>query len=104
MNEILYMALAYFRRPGVRNTLLWRALATMKKLITSKMAGLLFSGSFLIRAGIVMIGFYYSSLGHWQRLLICVLGFVVARFFVLHFTKQPGEKQIQLTAGGQYEA
>ena len=104
MNEILYMALA-FLGGLVLGTLFFGGLwLTMKKLITSKMAGLLFSGSFLIRAGIVMIGFYYSSLGHWQRLLICVLGFVVARFFVLHFTKQPGEKQIQLTAGGQYEA
>ena len=104
MNEALYMVLA-FAGGLVLGTLFFGGLwLTMKKIITSKMSGLLFSGSFLIRAGITMIGFYYISMGHWQRLLICVFGYVVARFLVMRITKQLDEKQIQLTKGGQYEA
>ena len=104
MNEILYMVLA-FMGGLVLGTLFFGGLwLTMKKVFTSKMPGLFFSGSFLIRAAITMIGFYYISMAHWQRLLICVLGFVVARFLVMRITKQLDAKQIQLTKGGQYEA
>ncbi len=104
MNEILYMVLA-FMGGLVLGTLFFGGLwLTMKKVLTSKMPGLLFSGSFLIRAAITMIGFYYISMAHWQRLLICVLGFVVARFLVMYITKQLDAKQIQLNKEGQYEA
>ena len=104
MNEILYMVLAFFGGL-VLGTLFFGGLwLTMKKVLTSKMPGLLFSGSFLIRAGITMIGFYYISLGHWQRLVICVIGYIVARILVMRITKQLDAKQIQLTTGGQYEA
>lgn len=104
MNEAFYMMLAFIGG-FLLGTLFFGGLwLTIKKLNTSTMPGLLFSVSFLIRAGITMIGFYYISLGHWQRLLICVLGYVVARLFVMRLTKQFDEKQVPLAKGGQYEA
>jgi hypothetical protein len=43
-----------------------------------------------------LIGFYYISSGSWQRLLICVAGFIIARFAVIHFTKMSEERQVLL--------
>ena len=104
MNEIIYRGLAFIGGL-VLGTLFFGGLwLTMKKVIVSRSPGILFSASFLLRAGVSMIAFYYISSGYWQRLVICVLGFVVARLFVLRITRQHDEKQIQLTTGGKYEA
>jgi F1F0 ATPase subunit 2 len=50
-----------------------------------------FIGSMLLRTGIVLAGFYFVGGGQWQRLLGCLLGFVIARFLVMRFTRGPVE-------------
>lgn len=60
---------------------------TVKKAVTAKLPALWIIGGFVIRTGITLIGFYYASFGSWQRLLICLIGFVVARMLVMKFTK-----------------
>lgn len=104
MNEIIYMVLAFIGGLLLGTLFFGGLWLTMKKVLTSKMPGILFSGSFLIRAGITMIGFYYISLGQWERLLVCVFGFIVARVLVMRITKLLDEKQMQSSKGGQYEA
>jgi F1F0 ATPase subunit 2 len=104
MSEIVYMVLAFIGGLALGMLFFGGLWLTTKKVITSKMPGILFSASFLIRAAITITGFYYISLGHWQRLLVCVLGYIVARFAVMHLTKRLHAKQIQLTTGGQNEA
>jgi len=47
--------------------------------------------SFFLRMGISMVGFYLVSSGHWQRLLACLLGFVIARVGVVWFFRKPAE-------------
>ncbi len=42
-------------------------------------AGAWFLGSLLVRTSIVLAGFYVVSGGRWDRLLACLLGFVIAR-------------------------
>jgi len=61
-------------------------------------------GSFVFRVGIVMLGFYFISSGNWQRLVSCLLGFIAARFVVIHFTKLIDEKHIQLIKEAAHEA
>ncbi len=60
---------------------------TVKKALTSKKPALWFVGSFILRLGITLIGFYYIAMEDWRRLLICLFGFVIARFIVMRFTK-----------------
>ena len=50
-----------------------------------------FLGSMLLRMGIVLTGFYLVADGQWQRLLICLLGFVMARFVVTRLSR-PSEQ------------
>jgi F1F0 ATPase subunit 2 len=96
MNEIVYMILA-FLGGLLLGTLFFGGLwFTVRKLVTSKIPALLFLGSFILRVGITLTGFYYISSGSWQRLLICVAGFIIARFAVIHFTKLSEEKQVLL--------
>jgi len=68
---------------------------TVKKAVTAKNTALWFSGSSLLRTGITIVGFYYVSGGSWQRLLLCVLGFIIARFVVIWITKPVEAKDSQ---------
>jgi F1F0 ATPase subunit 2 len=52
---------------------------TIRKGISARSPAFLFLGSLLIRTAIVVTGFYYTSAGHWQRLLSGVFGFLVVR-------------------------
>jgi F1F0 ATPase subunit 2 len=36
--------------------------------------------SFLVRLAVTLPGFYLGMGGHWERLLVCLLGFVSMRF------------------------
>lgn len=67
---------------------------TVEKGISSKHPALWFFGSLLLRTSIILVGFYFISRGSWKRLLICLLGFVVARLIVTRLTRPGGEKQI----------
>ena len=56
---------------------------TVRRGVVSKYPALWFSGSMLLRMGIVLVGFYVVGRGHWERLVVCLLGFVIARVFVI---------------------
>ncbi|MDD2722651.1 MAG: ATP synthase subunit I [Methylovulum sp.] len=43
--------------------------------------------SLLLRTGITLAGFYYVSGDAWQRLLLCLLGFIMARLLVTRLTR-----------------
>jgi len=45
----------------------------------------------LLRMGIVLAGFYFVGCGDWQRLVTCLLGFIIARFIVMRLTRMPIE-------------
>lgn len=60
---------------------------TVRKGITCKRPARLFFGSLLLRTGLSLAGFYFVADGQWQRLLLCLLGFVVARHVVTRVTR-----------------
>ena len=45
--------------------------------LNSQHPALWFLSSFLLRTGLVVTGFYFISDGHWQRLLVCLTGFML---------------------------
>ncbi|MBK6998844.1 MAG: ATP synthase subunit I [Rhodoferax sp.] len=47
----------------------------------------------LLRMGVTMTGFYFVSGGDWQRLLSCLVGFVMVRQLATRLTHQPEENQ-----------
>ena len=60
---------------------------TVQKGVSSKRPALWFFGSLLLRTSIALTGFYFIARGHWERLLVCLLGFVIARFIVTRLTR-----------------
>lgn len=55
--------------------------------------------SFMLRMGIIMMIFYLVMNGRWERLIICLVGFIAARsFFVRHF--RPEKKRFRSSTKG----
>jgi F1F0 ATPase subunit 2 len=66
---------------------------TVHKGVVSESPALWFVGSLLLRTGLVLVGFYLASQGHWSRLAACLLGFVIARLIVVNrLTRAPAEE------------
>jgi len=64
---------------------------TVRKGVSSKHPALWFLGSMLVRMSIVLLGFYFVGRGDWQRLVACLIGFIIARFIVMRLTRTPIE-------------
>lgn len=52
---------------------------TVQRLGTASHPLLLISGSFLLRLSISLTGFFLVMGGHWERLIMCLLGFLIIR-------------------------
>ena len=91
MNETLSLALALVTGALLGAMFFGGLWWTVRKGVSSKQPALLFSGSLLLRMSIALAGFYFISRGHWERLLVCLLGFVIARFIVTRLTRAAGK-------------
>jgi len=60
---------------------------TVRKGVSSKQPAFWFFGSLLLRTSIALAGFYFIARGHWERMLVCLLGFVMARLIVMRLTR-----------------
>jgi F1F0 ATPase subunit 2 len=87
MNEIPALALALCAGL-VLGTLFFGGLWwTVRRGLPSPQAGLWFTGSFLLRTAIAVVGFYFVAKGGWKPLIGCLAGFVCARLFFVRFTR-----------------
>lgn len=69
---------------------------TVRKGMSSQRPALWFFGSLLVRMSIVLAGFYLVGRDHWERLLVCLLGFVMARVVLLWITR-PSKRALAST-------
>lgn len=53
---------------------------TVQRLRVVRRPGTLLLVSFVVRTVLVLAGFYLVMGGQWERLVACVVGFVIARF------------------------
>lgn len=103
MNEVLYSLLVFIAGIVLGAFFFGGLWFTVKKSVTSKRPALWIFISFFLRTGITLIGFYYIAAGSWQRLLICLLGFVIARFSVVYSTRSHDVNQIRLKKEDHHE-
>lgn len=59
---------------------------TVRKGLSARQPALWFGASMLLRTGVVLAGFYFFAGPDWQRLLLCLLGFIIARSIVTRWT------------------
>jgi F1F0 ATPase subunit 2 len=61
---------------------------TVQKGLTANNPVLWFYGSTLLRTSFAVAGFYLTAGGDWRKLLVCLVGFVVARVVVTRVTRK----------------
>jgi F1F0 ATPase subunit 2 len=64
---------------------------TVRKGTVAANPSLWFFGSFMLRTGVALYGFYLISAGDWRRLLAALAGFVLARIALTRFAPPPQE-------------
>jgi F1F0 ATPase subunit 2 len=87
MHETLSLVLAWVAG-GVLGAMFFGGLWwTVRKGVSSRQPALWFFGSLLLRMSLALAGLYVVSGGQWDRLLVCLLGFVMARLVVTWLTR-----------------
>jgi len=89
MNETLPMVLALVAGVFLGAMFFGGLWWTIQKGVSSKRTAIWFFGSLLIRTSLALAGFYFLARGHWQRLLMGLLGFFLARLIVTRLTGPP---------------
>ena len=89
MNEMLTMVTALVTGVLLGALFVGGLWWTIQKGVSSKRPALWFFGSLLLRTSIVLAGFYILARGHWENLLMVILGFVLARLIVTRLTGPP---------------
>ncbi len=91
MNETLGLALAWLAGCAIGLVFFGGLWWTVRKGVSSRQPAIWFLGSLLLRMGIALAGFFAVSSGHWERLVSCLVGFVVARLAVTWLTRPAKE-------------
>lgn len=91
MNETLTLAAA-LAAGGVLGAIFFGGLWwTVQKAVSSERPARWFFGSMLLRTSLALAGLYSVGGGHWERLVACLLGFIMARFIVTWLARPSGE-------------
>jgi F1F0 ATPase subunit 2 len=87
MSESLSLVLSFLAGIALGTMFFGGLWWTTKKILAPSQPALWFMGSFLARMSVALAGFYFIAHGVWQRLLICLVGFLLARMMVVRFTR-----------------
>jgi F1F0 ATPase subunit 2 len=70
---------------------------TVQKGLSSRQPAAWFLGSLLLRTITVVVGVYFASGNHLERLLMCLFGFFIVRRIAIRLIRLPEEEPDQLT-------
>jgi F1F0 ATPase subunit 2 len=73
---------------------------TIQRGVRSTRPAILFAGSLMFRTATALTGFYFVSHGNWQRLLVCLFGFLVARVLVTQLTRVAAKEPAPIAQAG----
>jgi F1F0 ATPase subunit 2 len=68
---------------------------TTRRALHSKHPALWFIGSLFVRVSITMAGFYYVTNQKFEFIMVCLLGFILARALITKYTQIPELKHNQ---------
>ncbi len=89
MNALPALVLAWAAGTGLGAIFFGGLWWTVRGSLASPRPALRLSGSLLLRLSIALAGFYLVGHDHWDRLLACLAGFVMARLVVTWLTRAP---------------
>jgi F1F0 ATPase subunit 2 len=87
MHETLTLVLAWLAGSALGAMFFGGLWWTVQKGVSSTQPALWFLGSLLLRMSVALAGLYRVAVGHWDRMLPCLLGFVMARLAVTWVTE-----------------
>ena len=82
MNDTVALALAGLAGGALGAIFFGGLWWTVRRGIASRQPALWFFASLVLRTSVALGGFYLVGRGQWERLLMCLLGFVAARVIV----------------------
>lgn len=86
-HEIVNLMLAFFAGVAIGAAFFGGLWWTVLQGVRTTRPALLFFASFLLRMTFVLIAFYLVGTAHSDRLVSCLLGFVLGRFLVARLTR-----------------
>ena len=96
MNEVLSLLPALFVGIILGILFFGGLLLTVRLGLSSKHPTLIFLGSMIIRMAIVILGFYYIGGDSWQKMMVCLGGFLIARIAITQITKKDKQAKPEL--------
>ncbi len=93
MSEVAALLLAWLAGGVLGGVFFGGLWWTVRQGLSAARPALWFFSSLLLRLSIVLAGFYLVARGHWQRLLVCLLGFVIARLVVTALIRPSVERE-----------
>ncbi len=95
MNELVHHIIVFIAGLSIGLIFFGGLWLTVQKAIRSKIPALWFSISFIVRMGITLLGFFFVTDGKIASLILCTVGFALARLVITLLTKprklQPDE-------------
>ena len=67
---------------------------TVRRLADSRRPALLFAGSFVGRMTLTLLGFYLVMDGHWERILACLVSFIMVRQLLIARLRPERERTV----------
>ena len=104
MNDIISLLPALFEGIVLGTIFFGGLWLTVRRGLHSKKSALVFSLSLILRLFITLSGFYFVGGGNWQKLLVCLAGFLAARIVILQITKKSVHPKTQIMKEVSYEA
>ncbi|MEZ5573890.1 MAG: ATP synthase subunit I [Halioglobus sp.] len=93
MSEFIHYALAWFTGLLLGGVFFGGLWWTVNVILLEKRPTAWLLGSWLLRMGITLSGFYLVGREQWQLLLLCLLGFLMARAMVKWLTRLPNAQR-----------
>ena len=91
MSEPLNLVLALVAGVGLGAMFFGGLCWTVHRAVSARQPALWFLGSLVLRTSTTLAGFWVVGHGHFERLLLCLVGFVMARLVVTWLTRSPGK-------------
>ncbi len=91
MIEVAHLALAFAAGAALGVIFFAGLWWTVRRGVSSQRPELWFFGSMLLRTAVTLAGFYFVGREHWERWLLCLLGFILGRVVVTWRTRFPIE-------------
>ncbi|WP_066331768.1 ATP synthase subunit I [Flavobacterium crassostreae] len=93
MSDILHQILAFIEGTLLGIIFFGGLWFTVKKAVGAKTPAIWFFSSLFLRLAVVLIGFYLIVQGGLERIIMSLIGFIVARILVTYYTKSRDKKR-----------